>query len=111
MGRTIRFHLDEHIDSAVADGLRRRGADVSTTAERHLIGQTDEVHFQLASNEKRVLVTSDSDFLNFHAQGRPHWGIAYCHQHSRSIGQMIHTLELIWELLEPDDMQNRVEFL
>ena len=39
MGRTIRFHFDEHIDSTVAEGLRRRRADVSTTAERHLIGQ------------------------------------------------------------------------
>ncbi len=111
MGRTIRFHLDEHIDSAVADGLRRRGADVSTTAERGLIGQADEVHWQLVCEEQRVLVTCDSDFLSFHAQGRPHWGIAYCHQQSRTIGQIIHTLELVWELLEPHDMKNRVEFL
>lgn len=111
MGKTIRFHLDEHVDSAVADGLRRRGADVSTTAERGLIGQTDEVQWQLVLEERRVLVTSDSDFLSFHAQGLPHWGIAYCHQQSRTIGQMVHTLELVWELLEPDDMKNRVEFL
>ncbi len=111
MGRTIRFHLDEHIDSAVAEGLRRRGADVSTTAERGLIGQSDEVHWQLVYSEQRVLVTNDSDFLQFHSQGRPHWGIAYCHQQSRTIGQMIHTLELVWELLELGDMKSRVEFL
>ncbi len=79
MARTIRFHLDEHIDSAVAEGLRRRGVDVSTTAERNLTGRDDESHWQLVVSEQRVLVTNDSDFLNFHDQGRPHWGIAYCH--------------------------------
>lgn len=111
MARTIRFHLDEHADPTVAAGLRRRGVDVSTTAERNLIGVDDEIHWQLVVSEQRVHVTNDSDFLNFHDQGRPHWGIAYCHQQSRTIGQLIHTLELIWEVLEPTDMQNRVEYL
>ena len=27
----IRFHLDENVSSVIADGLRRRGIDVSTT--------------------------------------------------------------------------------
>ena len=30
MPRTIRFHLDEHVPHAVADGLRRFGIDVTT---------------------------------------------------------------------------------
>ena len=111
MARTIRFHLDEHVDPTVAAGLRRRGVDVSTTSERNLIGEEDEIHWQLVVSEQRVLVTSDSDFLNFHDQGRPHWGLAYCHQQSRTIGQLIHSLELVWEVLEPADMQNRVEYL
>ena len=111
MARTIRFHLDEHVAPTVAEGLRRRGVDVSTTAERNLIGVDDEIHWQLVVSEQRVLVTNDSDFLNFHDQGRPHWGIAYCHQQCRTIGQLIHGLELVWEVLEPADMQNRVEYL
>ena len=111
MARTIRFHLDEHVDPTVAAGLKRRGVDVSTTSERSLIGEDDEIQWQLVVSEQRVLVTSDSDFLNFHNQGRPHWGIAYCHQQSRTVGQLIRALELIWEILEPIDMQDRVEFL
>ena len=106
MAKTIRFHLDEHVDPAVAAGLRRRGVDVSTTAERNLIGADDELHWQLVLSEQRVLVTSDSDFLNFHEQGRPHWGIAYCHQQSRTVGQLIHTLELNWECLNPQTCKN-----
>jgi len=31
---TIRFHLDEHVAHAVADGLRRLGIDVTTTTDR-----------------------------------------------------------------------------
>jgi hypothetical protein len=38
MSRTIRFHLDEHVDHAVADGLRRRGIAVTTTADADLLG-------------------------------------------------------------------------
>jgi len=111
MARIIRFHLDEHIDRAVAEGLERRGINVSTTARQNLLGQSDEAQWQFAISEQRVLVTNDADFLQFHEQGRPHWGIAYCHQQSRSVGQLIHGLELIWEVLEPAEMQNRLEFL
>lgn len=37
----LRFHLDEHIDPAIADGLRRRGIDVTGAAGAGLrsIGQ------------------------------------------------------------------------
>jgi hypothetical protein len=33
MPRTIRFHLDENCDRAIAERLRRRGIDVTTTPE------------------------------------------------------------------------------
>ncbi|MFH1920766.1 MAG: hypothetical protein ABIP48_12860 [Planctomycetota bacterium] len=34
----IRYHLDEHVDPAVAEGLRQRGVDVTTTVEAGLNG-------------------------------------------------------------------------
>jgi len=37
----IKYHLDEHIDSAVAAGLRLRGVDVTTTIEQALDGTSD----------------------------------------------------------------------
>ena len=33
----IRFHLDENVSNAIADGLRQRGIDVTTTSEAGLI--------------------------------------------------------------------------
>lgn len=64
-----------------------------------------------AVDNSRVIVSNDPDFLRLHDQGVEHPGIAYCHQQSRSIGEMIRALELIWEILEPEEMRNRVEFI
>lgn len=111
MAPAIRFHLDEHVDTAVAEGLRRRAIDVTTTVDADLLGEDDLVHLSYARAEGRVIFTNDPDFLRLHDQGVQHSGIVYCHQQSRSIGEVIRGLELIWEILEPEEMQNRVEFL
>ena len=44
MSRTIRFHLDEHCDPAIAAGLRLHGVDVTTTPDVDLLGAEDEEH-------------------------------------------------------------------
>src|SRR5262245_2890247 len=111
MPRTIRFHLDEHVDPAIADGLVRRGIDVTTTAGAGLLGADDIDHLRFAANDNRVVVTNDGDFLRLHDAGEPHSGITYCQQGSRSIGDIIRALELIWEVLEPDEMRGSIEFM
>ncbi len=107
----VRFHLDENVDPAVADGLRRRGVDVTTTQEAGLLRAPDERQLAFALAEGRVLVTHDEDFLTRAKQGTGHAGIAYCHLESRSIGQIIASLMLIRDCLSPDDMQNHIEFI
>jgi Domain of unknown function (DUF5615) len=42
MPRTIRFHLDENVDPAIATGLKRHGIDVTTTADAGLLRAPDE---------------------------------------------------------------------
>jgi len=111
MPRTIRFHLDEHCPTALAEGLRRRGIDVTMTAELGLSGATDRDHLALARNQGRVIFTQDEDFLALHAEGVEHAGIAYCHQEARSLGKIIRGLSLIWDVFEPEEMRNRVEWL
>jgi predicted nuclease of predicted toxin-antitoxin system len=111
MPRTIRFHLDEHVDHAVADGLRRRGIDCSTTVDASLLGAHDPDQLAFAKSQGRVLFSNDADFLCAHNQGIEHCGIAYCHQQSPSVGEIIRALELIWEVLEPEEMHNQVEFV
>jgi hypothetical protein len=107
----IRFHLDENVDPAVADGLRRRAVDVTTTQEAGLLRAPDDRQIDFARASGRVLVTHDEDFLARTKQGAIHAGIAYCHPDARSIGQMIAALMLIRDCLSPDDMRNHIEFL
>ncbi len=111
MPRTIRFHLDENCNLAIADGLRRRGIDVTTTPEAGLLRATDEVQAAYALAECRVIVTQDRDFLRLNAAGVPHAGIAYCGKDTKSIGEMISGLAQMWERLEPEEMVGRVQFL
>jgi predicted nuclease of predicted toxin-antitoxin system len=111
MARTIRFHLDENCTKAIALGLRRHGIDVTTTPEARLLGALDEEHAAYALNEARVIFTQDRDFLRINAVGVPHAGIAYCEKDTRSIGEIIAALVLLWEIYEPQEMTNRVEYI
>jgi len=95
----------------IADGLRRRHIDLTTAVDTGLLGASDESHLAFANHEQRIIVTSDSDFLRLHSEGRQHPGIVYCHQQSRSVGEIIRRLAFIWEVLEADEMHNRIEFL
>jgi len=110
MPRTC-FHLNEHGSNAVARGLRRMGIDVTTTWEAGLEGSSDIQQLRHATLQGRIIFTQDDDYLTLHAGGMPHAGIAYCHQGHRSVGETIRGLKLIWEIFEPDEMRNRVEYL
>jgi predicted nuclease of predicted toxin-antitoxin system len=94
MQTSLPFHLDEHVPSAVAEGLRRRGIDVTLTHELGLSGADDSVHIAFALQEERVIVTHDRDFPRWHARGVKHAGIAYCYQQKYSIGELVRALLL-----------------
>jgi predicted nuclease of predicted toxin-antitoxin system len=111
MSDRIKFHLDENVSNAIAQGLRRRGIDVTTTAEVGLISASDEEQIAFAFSETRVIFTQDDDFLKLHQAGIPHFGVTYCRQRSRSIGEIINTLALIWEWVKPDDIKGQIEFI
>ncbi len=111
MSDAIQFHLDENVDPAIADGLRRRGISVTTTRDAGLVGARDEVQLAFVVREQRVLVTHDDDFLKMAQRNGKHWGIAYCHSQSRSIGQILSGLLLIHDCLDRDQMREHIEFL
>lgn len=78
----IRFHLDEHIDPDIAAALRRHGIDVTTTVEAGLRSTGDEAQFEFANSRQ-----------------------------SLSIRRIIRGLILIHEVLSPDEIAGRTEFL
>jgi hypothetical protein len=107
----IRFHLDENVNPAIGDGLRRRGADITTTQGVGLTSASDEKQLAYALAERRVIVTHDDDFLNLAKAGVSHAGIAYCHRDLRTVGQIIASLLLIRDCATSDEMENHVEFI
>jgi len=111
MREQIKFHLDENVRNAISQGLRRRGIDVTTTPEQSLIGISDKAQLEFATSRQRVIFTQDTDFLRMNQTNINHCGIVYCSQGTKSIGEIIRGLILIWELLEPADMLGKVEFL
>jgi predicted nuclease of predicted toxin-antitoxin system len=111
MSRTIRFHLDECCDPRIAEGLRLHGVNVTASQDTGLLQAADAGHLAFAVAEQRVIITQDADFLRMHAAGRPHPGIVYFVPDSRSIGQVVRAVHLIWEVLEPDELQDHVEYV
>ena len=86
MPRSIRFHLDEHVAHAVADGLRQLGIDVTTTTDANLLGAEDGDQIAYGLAQGRVIFTEDDDLLVLAAAGCQHAGLGYCHQNTRTIG-------------------------
>jgi len=108
----MRFHLDEHLPHAIAEGLRRRGIDVTTTVEAGLRGASNDVHLAYALEQRRVIVTNDPDFLVLAQQDMLHMGIAYCDQGRRSIGEIIRRLIRLWERYPAAEaLRGRIVFL
>lgn len=111
MSDRIRFHLDEHMNPDIARALRQHGIDVTTTLDAGLRTVDDADHLDFVRSERRVIVTHDADFLRYASQHSDHAGVAYCRMGARSLGDIIRTLILIYEVLTPAEMAGRVEYL
>lgn len=71
---------------------------------------SDVAHLQLAQQQGRIVVTQDADLLRLHAAGISHAGIVYTSQRT-PVGTFIRGLVLVFEALDPSEMQNEVQFL
>lgn len=111
MATKIRFHLDEHISHTIAKALRQRGIDVTTTVEVGLRTRDDDAQLAYVRQERRVLVTNDADFLARTTKGEIHFGIVFYAVNSRSIGEIVTFLTLLYEIMSPDEIVNKVEYL
>ncbi len=110
MKPSIRFYFDEHIASAIAKGLRRRGIDVLMPAEAGKLEASDKEQFTFARSQGRVIVTQDADFLRLAAASSDHAGVIYGPQ-GRRIGEMVHRLTLIARIMTEEEMRGHIEFI
>ena len=109
------LYMDHHVPSAITFGLRKRGVDVLTAEEDGSARLDDDRLLDRATSLGRVLFSQDQDLLEIaHRRlqtGPAFAGVVYAHQLGISIGRAIRDLELIAKILDPDDMENRVEYL
>ncbi|MBX7103623.1 MAG: DUF5615 family PIN-like protein [Gemmataceae bacterium] len=111
MSKTIRFHLDENVDPAIAAGLSARGVDVTTTESAGLTGAGDREQLDYCRATGRVLFTMDTDFLAIAAISKDHPGIVFAHQNQTSVGRAVRGLLTIWEIIEESEIRGVLEFL
>jgi predicted nuclease of predicted toxin-antitoxin system len=100
MPRTIPFHLDENCDPRIATGLRLHGIDLTTPVAAGLLHTPDDTQLAYAVTNSRTLITQDTDFLRLAAAGYEHRSIVFFAADSRSIGQVIRAVQLIWEVAD-----------
>ena len=96
--------------NAVAEGLRKRNRDVTTSKDAVLIASTDEEQLAFALSESRVLVTRDTDFLVLNSQGVEHAGIVYWTER-HSLGFLIKELDSFCFDRTAEEMCGQVEYL
>ena len=107
----VRFLFDEHIPKQVATALRERAIDIFTIQDARRIGKPDADQLEFSTQERRVLVTFDHDYLRIAAAGVSHTGIVYCTRKSRGISELVKGLVLLNEVLTQEEMVGKVEFL
>lgn len=112
---TLAFYMDVHVRREVTEGLRLRGIDVFTAQEDGTDRLPDPALLDRAMELGRVLYSQDADLLAeaAHRQqnGTKFAGIVYAHQEQITIGQSIRDLEIVANVMAPDEIANRVEYL
>ena len=107
----IRYHLDEHMHTAVAVGLRRRGIDVTTTVDAKLTRSSDPEQLAFAQSEQRVFVTRDRRILTSMGPGTLHAGIVIAPTGRGVIGPTVLALAHIHRTMSAESMVGRIEYL
>ncbi len=106
----VKYYLDENIAKAVLKGLRLRGIDAVSVTDVGMRTKSDIEHIQKALELGRVIVTFDNDFLKLNNEGVTHAGIAFFQDSYTSVGDMIRDLELLYQVMDAEDMFNHVEY-
>lgn len=111
----LQIYMDVHIPRSITNGLRLRKIDVITAQEDNSHLLPDDKLLIRASELNRVFVSFDDDLLRvanqFLKNGIMFSGLIYTHPLHLSINQCIQDIELIAEVLKPDEIVNQIIFL
>ena len=111
----MKIYCDENIESAIVEGLKRRGIELTSPEDREDLGKSNEYHLKRAFELGAVVLTHDADFLkiahHWNQEGKEHKGILYAQSLDLSIGECIRMVELVTQVLTEEEMKNHIEFL
>ncbi len=123
-GNLLKFYTDKHIPKAVVQQLRARGIDMVRCEDVGLGDAADLEHLKYATQEGRVVITNDADFVRLHyewqTEGKQHAGIMFCLSHVQgqaAVGRIMNEVMLYHELIEGGagtieaDVANRVIYV
>jgi predicted nuclease of predicted toxin-antitoxin system len=112
-----RFLFDHDFDDKIIRGLMNREptADCRRCREVGLDRASDDVVLAYAASDGRVVVSHDVNTMRHAANlritgGAPMHGLILAHQGSR-IGTIIDDLQLVWAILDADELIDTVRFL
>ncbi|MCC6126379.1 MAG: DUF5615 family PIN-like protein [Pirellulales bacterium] len=112
---SLRFYMDHHVPRAISISLRQRGIDLLTALEDSRERASDESILLRAAELGRIVYTNDEDFLGiahrWNQAGQPFAGIVFAQQQRSGIGKIIEDLDLIAQVMEAEEMSNRVQFI
>jgi len=108
------FYADANLHRAIVDGLKRRGVDVTTAQEERTDALSDPDLLQRATEQGRILITHDRDFLfigaEWQTQGRAFSGVVFVPT-PFSIAQCIEDIELLAKAELPEALANQIHYL
>ena len=111
----LKAYADEHVPLAIVRGLRVRGMDVTSVPEAGFQGTDDDSLLQQATDEKRMMLTCDVDFLRrastLYSENRDFAPIIFWPQQERTIGHVIRTVIRLATTLSYEDASSRVFFV
>jgi hypothetical protein len=120
----VRFLLDEHLDPAIASGVRRCREDIAIVALARwengaYLGASDELLLRAAHEAGWTLVTFDQRTIvsllrAWGTAGIAHGGVVLLSSatfSSSDVGGMASALVSLWEQLGADDWTDRVVYL
>ena len=110
------LYADENVRGTVVEALRRLGWDVTRAVDVHPQGTDDEVHFQTAVDQDRVLISHDTDMLviaaRWQAEGKPFPGLIYCHPAKFAVvGEALRALKAAVADQDERPLLSRVHYL
>jgi hypothetical protein len=110
----LRLYMDVHVKAAITAGLRRRGIDVVTAQEDGGTRLEDVALLDRVTALQRVVFSQHDDLLAIARErqttGVFFAGLIYGHQLAATMGKYVLALEVICQVLNPEDMAKRIEY-